>query len=158
VQVEILERLPGTDRVRFRSVGGEAVARWADADPPTGGTFAVEVDVPGALDWTDIGLPAGAEPGLRQDGDRTTITGTVEGLDELGVLTVRIPDGHVLLDTTGEAPTEIVGRTVRLTVPDLELSPYSVGPPRISPSSACDRRRPAAHRRRTVIMCPGSRR
>jgi hypothetical protein len=42
------------------------------------------------------------------------------------VLTVRLPDGCLLVDTGGEPPLDIVGRTIRITVRELQLYPFTM--------------------------------
>lgn len=101
-------------------VVGEGVrgrALWRGDGAPRAGTYDVEVDVPGEVDWSDL-------LGARQPiGNELLVEGVVEDHDELGVLTVRLPGALVLVDTTGRPPASVVGRPVSFSVRGVGLHP-----------------------------------
>jgi hypothetical protein len=111
------------DLVQVEAAGVSGWCAWPDA-PGVGTTVVVELDVPAEIAWDDIevggdGRPCGPEPitGL-------VVHGEVLDVDELDVLTLRLPRGAILLvDTSGEPPLHVVGRAVTLHLDGVVVYP-----------------------------------
>lgn len=111
--------------VRFTHDTGRADGIWRGERPPRPGPIDVEWAVPGRFWWQDdlrVRPEQGGVVDLRDDAH--PVTGRVVAMDEaMGVLTLQIGDGHVLVDTNGPAPAGLVGQTVEVDSPLIEIFP-----------------------------------
>lgn len=96
---------------------------WEGNEAPTSGEHSVELDVPAILEWgREIWR---ASDGVPDDHPSRAqrITGTLEGLDELGVATIRVGDGYLLVETLGDPPLGTVGEQVSFETLDIHAFP-----------------------------------
>ena len=115
------------DLVRFTVAGGWAIATWEGENPhPAGVEVDVELDLPDEVDWNRIvvGPMDGRIVELRESG--LVLRGVVVDLDELGVLSLSVGTGVVMVDTLGEPPLGVVGQTVALPVDRLAVYPTGI--------------------------------
>jgi len=97
---------------------------WRSETPPVATTEVdVELEVPGQIDWTEI-LAVRDLPGhLVPADDELLLQGVVEDVDQEGVLTLRIADAVVLVETIGEPPLGVVGEHVAMLARHTEIYP-----------------------------------
>lgn len=112
--------------VVFRGDGFSGSATWLGSAKEVGALVDVELQIRDEVDWDDIVAGHEGASTVGRDDEEGLLIGAVEDLDQDGVLTLRIADGVVLIDTTGEPPLEVVGRTVRMVVRDVEIVPTGV--------------------------------
>ena len=119
--------LPG-DSVAFELEGTERLATWRGPALATAGApVDVELDLPGVIDWRDIILISdGRDQGVPVNGQGFELSGIVEDVDELGVTTIRVGGGLLLLDTAGEPSPSVVGATVSFPAALIELFPTGI--------------------------------
>ena len=122
---EVAEGDPPTVVVTASGVSGTGL--WRGEAPPTAVTEVdVELEVPGQIDWTDIfvapDLPGGIAPA---DGE-LLLQGVVEGVDQDGILTLRIVHSIVLIETVGEPPVGLVGTHVAVLARHTGIYPTGV--------------------------------
>ena len=116
--------LPGGS-VAFELEGIERVAIWrGPALAVAGVPIDVELDL-GVSDWRDIVVHSGrVDEGPGTQGPR--LSGIVEDVDELGVTTIRVGGGLLLLDTAGAPSASVVGATVSFPAASIELFPTGI--------------------------------
>ena len=110
--------------VSFSHDTGRADAVWRGDESPRLGEMIVDWAVPGRFWWQDdlrVRPARGVVLDLRDQ--QHPVTGTAVAFDDRGVLTLRIGDGHVLVDTNGKAPRILIGETVEVDSPLIEVSP-----------------------------------
>lgn len=111
------------DLVPFRAQVGHGMGRWKDsAAQASGEEIDVEIDFVEPVDWSDIEIVEVADSAMEIRSQGTEIRGVVSDLNEDGVLTLRLGDGEMRLDTTGEPPTTCL-TAVRLTLDVVEIYP-----------------------------------
>lgn len=104
-------------------VRGDVVAANTVTLPVAATEVDVEVEVSGHIHWMEI-LVARDLPGdLLPADDGVLLQGVVEDVDQDGVLTLRIADAVVLVETTGEPPLGVVGEHVAMLARDPEIYP-----------------------------------
>jgi hypothetical protein len=114
------------DLVRVEGPGVSGWARWPDA-PDVGTTVNVELDVSDEVAWDDVEVGGSARPSGLASRTSLEVHGRVIDVDEQDVLTLRLPQGGILLvDTTGEAPLHVVGRAVTLHLDRVYVYPTNV--------------------------------
>lgn len=120
-----VERLvdPRKATVAARTVLGPLVLHWKGEPAPASGAHDVELDVPDALEWgREIWRAAdGVPPHHPTRGQR--LAGTLLGIDELGVATIDVAEGFLLVDTFGDPPLGTVGEVVELAPLDVHAHP-----------------------------------
>lgn len=96
---------------------------WEGEQAPTGGAHDVELDIPAILEWgREIWR---ASDGVPEDHPSRAqrLSGKLLELDEVGVATIRVPDGHLLVETFGDPPLGTVGEEVELEPPAVHAFP-----------------------------------
>ncbi|MBT0995413.1 hypothetical protein KIN34_14075 [Cellulomonas sp. DKR-3] len=86
----------------------------------------VELAVPSAVDWRDIGVGDRAANVPAPACEELRLRGLIEDLDQDGVLTVLAAGHLVLIDTVGEPPFHVVGQEVAMLVRAAEVYPTGV--------------------------------
>lgn len=118
--VRALEGSAGWLVIKSPSVSGSVV--WnGDALPLLGVEVDVELDAHDGVDWGVIAVDPPARAIINPASDGLTVDGLVEDFDQYGVLTLRLAGGLMLFDTAGDPPIGIVGRRVRMVVPNVAL-------------------------------------
>lgn len=109
-------------RVRFVMAFGASVALW-HGEPPEQREYDVELEVPETLEWgrTILCVDAAAQPAISTVEAGVRICGTLDSVDEDGVIAVRLGPSIFLVETIGEMPA--VGSRICLTTEGLELFP-----------------------------------
>lgn len=103
------------------------VVVWRGEPPAPGARDAdVELGVPEAVDWREIGVGDGAVNVAVPADNELWLRGLVEDLDQDGVLTVLVAGSVVLIDTVGEPPLRVVGEEVAMVVRAAEVYPIGV--------------------------------
>jgi hypothetical protein len=114
------------DLVTFRCEVGDGVGCWCGSTVQAEGIEVdVELDVRGEVDWSDIEVVDDVAASMTTRDRETEIRGPVSEFNEDGVLTLRLGDGEIRLDTTGQPP----GRRpigVRVMVPVIEVFPTGI--------------------------------
>jgi hypothetical protein len=102
----------GLVQVQAAGISGWCV--WPDA-PDVGMSVHVELDVPAEVAWDDIVLDGAGRPEGREPITGLVVHADVLDVDEQDVLTLRLPEGAILLvDTIGDPPLHVVGRAATL--------------------------------------------
>jgi hypothetical protein len=113
--------------VQFKSDCGQAEAIWRGSIFPSLKTYDVEFTLPELLLWGDT-IQESAESADRiwQEADFIFIQGLYEMLDENGIVTIRINNSIIDIETSGNPV--LLGARVCLKVhkDNLELYPYSL--------------------------------
>lgn len=112
--------------VAVTGAGFQGRARWLGRPEKAGAQVDVELQIRDEVDWQDVVLVSEAAVLVDRDGTDLVMRGVVDDLDKDGVLTLRLADGVVLIDTRGEAPLGVVGRVVRIGVRDVEIVPTQI--------------------------------
>lgn len=107
--------------IRFTHEAGSADGVWRGAGRPAVGPADVELSVPGRLWWEDdIRL---AVPGAGPAAEVLAVTGQVVDVSGEGVLSLRLGDGTLEVQTGGTPPPGVVGQRVVLESPLIEVTP-----------------------------------
>ncbi|MCP3877280.1 MAG: hypothetical protein GY701_02630 [Sulfitobacter sp.] len=112
--------------VVFSCAEGEGVGLWKGS-PPAEGERIVEIEVP-TVSWSDIRVAdqavgiSVADPGQRA----VEIVALLDDYSSDGVATLRLGGEVMLVDTMGEPPLNIVGRTIEFECSGLALYPYQL--------------------------------
>lgn len=116
---------PPTVLVTAPGVSGGGL--WRGETPPVAATEVdIELEVPGQIDWMEI-LVARELPGhLLPAESELLLQGVVEDVDQDGVLTLRIADAVLLVETIGEPPLGVVGEHVAMLARHTEIYPTGV--------------------------------
>jgi hypothetical protein len=114
------------DCVLFAADGGRGAARWRGSGQAAGESVDVEMDIKDEIDWREITPAVSASEALSVHEGQMSIHGTVEDVDQDGVLTLRIPGAVLLIDTVGEPPIGIVGQEVGFVAHDAEIYPTGI--------------------------------
>lgn len=124
--VTLLTRAPHEGGfVAVAGIGFHGSATWLGPAETAGAQVDVELQIRDEVDWKDVIVVSAA--GEHADRDvGLVVRGVVDDVDQYGVLTLRVADGVVLIDTRGEPPLGVVGRTVRFAVRDVEIVPTGV--------------------------------
>jgi len=93
---------------------------------PESGEHEVEVDLPGEIDWSDVVLDPDEPQGFRQEGSSTVLIGLVDDVGHDGVAILRLTNVTFLLDTVGEPPLDVIGRSARIPVATPEIYPVAL--------------------------------
>ncbi|MEW2131565.1 hypothetical protein [Streptomyces sp. NPDC005435] len=123
------ERLPPISphtRVRVHTPIGSAVVLWRGDPREADGRHLVEWTVDDDIRWGRNARPAAAaEPGLRQEGGRVSLSGRLRLLDD-GAACLQLGHWSVLLDLTSPVPGGLDGSWVRIDVgsESVALYPY----------------------------------
>lgn len=114
--------------VRFTHDAGRTDGVWRGEGPARVGPAEVEWAVPGRFWWQDDLRVRPAQGGVLDLRDEEhPVTGTAVAFDAAaGVLTLEISGGLVLVDTNGDAPADLIGQTVEVDSPLIELFPSGV--------------------------------
>lgn len=116
--------------VQCDSACGPLQVIWHAPDLPSTGDHDVELDVPATLTWgAEIWRAAdGRRDGIgRRDGvGRPILTGTLADLDELGLATVELREGLLVVETRGDPPLGLVGEVIELHPPAITAHPYEL--------------------------------
>ena len=126
MRVTILESQPmdsSKAEVRFGSPFGEALARWASGAPEVHGVYDVELNVSERVEWARTGIVVdGGTPSITMTPEGVRFCGTLDNVDEDGVVALRLGNSLMLLESVGEPPP--VGSSVCVTVKEVELYAY----------------------------------
>lgn len=101
-------------RVMTRASGVFGTALWKGETLPSAGTeHDVDIEVGGEVDWREVVIEehGGAQPEVANG--ELLLQGVVEDCDHAGALTLRVAGAVVLLETTGEPPSSVVGVVCR---------------------------------------------
>lgn len=110
--------------VSFSHDSGRADGVWHGDTPPQLGSLDVEWAVPGRFWWEDDLRVRPAQGGVIDLRDQQhPVTGKAVAYDDRGVLTLQIGDGLVLVETNGKAPRSLIGETVEVDSPLIEIFP-----------------------------------
>jgi hypothetical protein len=110
--------------VHFIHDGGRADGVWRGDHAPQTGSVEVDLAIPGSFWWEqDIRIvPAGG--GVIDLRDATQpLVGLVESAAGDGVIKLRIGQDLVPVGTIGDQPRDLIGRTVSLIGPLIEVTP-----------------------------------
>ena len=112
--------------LHIQGTGIAGTARWRGGPVPAPGVRpSVELEITAVVPWTKIAV--GETRGLTDPPDgQLVLTGTVEDIDHQGVLILRVGNGVVLIDTSGEPPLGVVGQQIATTISDVEIFPTGV--------------------------------
>ena len=111
------------DLVQVEAAGVAGWCLWPDA-PDVATSVHVELEVPGEVAWDDIVVDGAGPPSGLSSYTGLVVHDDVLDVDEQGVLTLRLPQGAVLLvDTSGEPPLHVLGRAVTLYLDRVVVHP-----------------------------------
>ncbi|POX59843.1 hypothetical protein C3492_30305 [Streptomyces sp. Ru62] len=139
MRIEILDLSPAMETgkgplVAFRSLSGQAWARWRGSElPQVGALVDVEVDVPDEIArWAIVDGPAT----MASDTPRSPvrIRGVVATVDEDAVVAIRVGADIILVELArpidsvqpGQVDKPRVGAAIEFTTPEIDIYPYSV--------------------------------
>lgn len=112
--------------VQVETAGVSGWCVWPDA-PDVGTTVDVELDVPAEVAWDDIEVTGAGRPSGPESITGLVVHADVLDVDDQDVLTLRLPQGAiVLVDTIGEPPLHVVGRAVILHLDRVLVHPTNV--------------------------------
>lgn len=111
------------DLVSFRGQAGSGLGYWRGSVAQSMDVEVdVEIDIAGGVDWSDIEIVDEPTASMAIRNREMEIQGPVSELNEDGVLSLRLGDGEIRLDTTGQPPTrQPLG--VRVILAPVEIYP-----------------------------------
>jgi hypothetical protein len=121
--LEVHPRLETKVEVRFSCAFGEAVARWASGSPTIDGDYDVELEVADQVEWSRTGAVVHDAPhSISVTADGVRICGTIDNVQEDGVVALRLGGSLCLVESVGEVPPP--GSSVCFLAKDIALHAY----------------------------------
>jgi len=124
MRITLLEPVSRDGNASFALDGTHCVGLWRGRSQPAGVRLDIELTIEDSFAWEQLDLDG--EPGapLSLDGLDIRIRGVIEDIDDDGMLTVRVSQGLVMIETIGSPPDRNpVGRRIGLTTSTLEIYP-----------------------------------
>jgi hypothetical protein len=110
--------------VHFTHDSGAADGVWLGQRAPQLGETEVDWSIPGRFWWQDDLRVRPASGGVVDLTDESRpVVGTAVAFDDRGVLTLRIGDSQVQVDTNGKAPQQLIGEIIEVDSMLIELTP-----------------------------------
>ncbi|GEA86041.1 MAG: hypothetical protein NVV70_14810 [Cellulomonas sp.] len=125
----VLQKVLGGDppNVVVTAPGLSGDGLWRGDSPPVAGAEVdIELEVPRIIGWTEIMVARDLPRDVRPADGELLLQGIVEDVDQEGVLTLRIADEVVLIETVGEPPLGVVGQHVAMFAQRSELYPTGI--------------------------------
>jgi len=110
--------------VTCRTEFGDIALTWMDANPSINKEYDIEFDTNEILIWkNDIIMTELKEPAIYMDNNEIVIIGTLESVDDDGLMVVRMGDYILPFETQGEAYHN--GTMIKIKVQSMEAYPLS---------------------------------
>jgi len=111
-------------KVTCRTEFGDIALTWMDANPSINKEYDIEFDANEILIWkNDIIMTELKEPAIYMDNNEIVIIGTLESVDDDGLMVVRMGDYILTFETQGEAYHN--GTMIKIKVQSMEAYPFS---------------------------------
>ncbi len=125
MKVELQREAPSDgSRIRIANDAVAGGARWKGAG--TADTIVdIELEIPGVIQWAAIVVDAGPSHLENPSEGELRIVGVASDLGPDGLLIMTVPGGVILVETSGAAPSGIIGRIIGITAHDARV--YSTG-------------------------------
>lgn len=126
MRITINEVSPDGTVVQFSYDGGRADGVWLGPETPRLGDADVTWEIPGRFLWIDeirISNPRGKIIFLDQRDDQRPLIGKALAIDPDGLLALAIGGDEVRISTLGDQPEDLIGQTIELDTPLIELTP-----------------------------------
>jgi hypothetical protein len=127
MRVEVLRIDERSRMLTIAALGSVFQASWHGEWPAALGVLFGEVEL-SLIDWSEVELQG--DGAGRHEYDCPTGTNVVQAIVEDygydGVVRLRVGDEYVLVDSIGEPPLGIVGRTIRFRTNSAEVYPYDL--------------------------------
>lgn len=120
-------RLDAGHLVAITAIGVCGSAQWRGKTPLLDAVeMDVELEVPETLTWDDIVVDGAAGDCANLNDEELLLDGIVEGVDDAGVLVLRVGGGLVLIDTISAPQAIVNGRRVSLVVRAASVFPTNI--------------------------------